>query len=172
MVRQPLLVDLTIKLASFFKPYIKIVFNPSKESQVAFTALIDTGVVCSIIREAYVHKDCYVPTQVSFGSTSREGFYNRKYTRPIEVKPFGIRHEFIAFNQAKTYYWVQIFSVLLPLLSFFLKGSHIPFIILWMVKPICSKFLGLKSTPFFERVKREKYKNNQSLNLKPKSMSF
>lgn len=98
MVRQPLLVDLTIEPTSFFRPYIKIVFNPSKESQVALTALIDTRVVCSIIREACVPKDCYVPTQVSFGSASGEGFYNRKYTRPIEVKPFGIRHEFIAFN--------------------------------------------------------------------------
>ena len=42
MVRQPLPVDLTMEPASFFRPYIKIVLNPSEESQVPLTTLIDT----------------------------------------------------------------------------------------------------------------------------------
>ena len=85
MVRQLLPVDLTMEPVSFFRPYIKIIFNPLEESQVALTTLIDTGAVCSIIREACVPKDCYVPTQVSFGLASGEDFYNRKYTRRLKL---------------------------------------------------------------------------------------
>lgn len=76
MVKQPLPVDLARELTPSFRPYIKIVLSPTEESQVALTALIDIGAVCSIIREACVARDCYVPTQVSFGSASREDFYS------------------------------------------------------------------------------------------------
>ena len=78
-------VDLAMQPATRFRPHIKVILNPSKDSQVALTALIDTGAMCSFIREACVPKDFYVPTRVSFGSASGRDFYSKKITCPIEI---------------------------------------------------------------------------------------
>ncbi|KAK9184873.1 hypothetical protein WN943_025224 [Citrus x changshan-huyou] len=54
LILTPLLVQLAREPTPSFRPYIKIVLSPTEESQVALTALIDTGTVCSTIRESHV----------------------------------------------------------------------------------------------------------------------
>ena len=63
------------------------------------------------------------PTRVSFGSASEEDFYSRKYTRPIKVKPFGIRHGFFAFDHTgkDILLGTEFLSLVAPF-AFFLKG--------------------------------------------------
>ena len=97
-VHDPLQIKLAMQPSSLFRPHIKIILNPTEDTQVALTALIDTGAMCSFIREACVPKSFYVPTKVSFGSTSGRDFYSKKITRPIEIQPFMIRHGFFAFD--------------------------------------------------------------------------
>ncbi|KAK9190646.1 hypothetical protein WN943_019253 [Citrus x changshan-huyou] len=97
-VHDPLLAKLAMQPSSLFWPHIKIILNPSEDTQVALTALIDTGAMCSFIREACVPNNFYVPTKVSFGSASGRDFYSKKITRPIEIQPFMIRHGFFAFD--------------------------------------------------------------------------
>ena len=69
-VHDPLQAKLAMQPSSLFRPHIKIILNPSEDTQVAFTALIDTGAMCSFIREACVPKSFYVPAKVSFESAS------------------------------------------------------------------------------------------------------
>ena len=71
--------------ASLSRPHIKIIFKLTEDTQVALTALIDTGVMCSFIRGACVPKEFYIPTKVSFGSASGRDFYSKKITQPIEI---------------------------------------------------------------------------------------
>lgn len=90
--------DLTIEPASYFRPYVKVILKPNEYDQIALTALIDTRAVNSIIKEACVLKQCYFPTKVVFFVASGENFYSNRYTRPIEIQPFGLRHGFFAFD--------------------------------------------------------------------------
>lgn len=98
VVTEPFQVDLAMQPASLFRPHIKVILKPTDDSQVALTALIDSGSMCSFIREACVPKEFYIPTKVSFGSASGSNFYSNKITRPIEIQPFMIRHGFFAFD--------------------------------------------------------------------------
>ena len=83
-VHDPLQIKLAMQPSSLFRPHIKIILNPSEDTQVALIALIDTGAMCSFIREACVPKSFYVSTKVSFGSASGRDFYSKKL--------FGITH--------------------------------------------------------------------------------
>ena len=42
VVKEPLQVDLAMQPATLFRPHIKIILNPSEDTHVAFTALLDT----------------------------------------------------------------------------------------------------------------------------------
>ena len=88
VVTEPLQVDLAMQPTSLFCPHIKVILKPTEDSQVALTALIDIGAMCSFIPEACVPKEFYIPTKVSFGSASGSNFYSNKITRPIEIQPF------------------------------------------------------------------------------------
>lgn len=100
MMKPPLSVNLTMQPSSYFRPYIKVILKPTEEKQVALTTLIDTGAVDSIILEACVPRHCYVPTQVAFTTARGENFYSNRYTRPIELQPFGLRHGFFVFDHS------------------------------------------------------------------------
>lgn len=101
MIKPPLSIDLTMQPSSYFRPCTKVILKLTEEKQMALTALIHTGAVGSIIREDCVSRHCYVPTQVAFTTTRGENFYSNRYTRPIELQPFGLRHGFFVFDHSE-----------------------------------------------------------------------
>lgn len=90
--------NLTMEPTSYFRPYVKVILKPNEHDQIALTALIDTRAVNSIIKEACVIKQWYVPTKVVFFVASGENFYSNRYPRPVEIQHFGLRHGFFVFD--------------------------------------------------------------------------
>lgn len=83
-----------------FRPYVKAILQLSDNKHIALTALIDTRVVSSIIHGSCLPRGYHVPTQVSFATANGDKFYNHKYTKPIELLPFGKRHSFFTYNSS------------------------------------------------------------------------
>lgn len=73
---------------------MKVIFKPNEHDQ------IDIRVVNSIINEACVLKQCYIPTNVVFFAASGENFYSNRYMRPVEIQPFELRHGVFSFNHS------------------------------------------------------------------------
>ena len=83
-----------------FRPYVKAILQLSDNKHIALTALIDIEVVSSIIHGSCLPRGYHVPTQVSFATASGDKFYSHKYTKPIELLPFGKRHSFFAYDSS------------------------------------------------------------------------
>lgn len=77
--------------APIFKPYVKAILQLSNSKQIAFTELIDTRAISSIIHGNCLPTWYHVATQVNFTAASGDQFYSHKSIKPIKLLPFGKR---------------------------------------------------------------------------------
>lgn len=84
-----------------FRPYMKAILQLSNSKQIALTALIYTEIISSIIHRSCLPRRYHMPTQVSFAVTNVDQFYSHKYTKPIEILPFGKKQSFFAYHQIR-----------------------------------------------------------------------
>lgn len=68
---------------------MKVILQLSNSKQIALTALIDTEGISSIIHRSCLPRRYHMPTQASFAVANVDQFYSHKYTKPIEILPFG-----------------------------------------------------------------------------------
>lgn len=71
-------IDFIVQSTPTFKPYVKVILQLSDNKYIALTALIDIGVVSSIIHGDYIPKGYHVLTQVSFAAANGDQFYSCK----------------------------------------------------------------------------------------------